>query len=169
MENVIFIILLIWFFSFFSLAPFVPTRNKDLERVAKIAWLKENETFLEIWCGTAKVSIFMAKYYPNNSIVWIEFSPFLYILSKIKAFFLWQKNIKIIYGNALKLNFSRYDILYIFWTPNSLKEKIIPKFIKESKENSKLLSYCFSLENSWLNEKKYKDNENELSIFEYKK
>ena len=111
MENIIFIILLIWFFSFFSLAPFVPTRNKDLERVAKIAWLKENETFLEIWCGMVKVSIFMVKYYPNNSIVWIEFSPFLYIISKIKAFFSWQKNIKIIYGNALKLNFSEYDIL----------------------------------------------------------
>lgn len=158
-----------WFFSFFSLAPFVPTRNRDLERVAKIAWLQENETFLEIWCWTAKVSIFIAKFYPNNTIVGIEFSPFLYILSKIKAFFSWQKNIKILYGNALKLDFSQYDILYIFWTPSSLKEKIIPKFMKEAKENSKLLSYCFSFENSWLNEKKYKENENELSIFEYKK
>ncbi len=169
MENIFFIVLFFWFLWFFSLAPFVPTRKTDLERIAKITHLQDNQTFLEIGCGTAKVSIFMAKYYPNNTIVWIELSPFLYIFSKIKAFFSWQKNLKIIYWNALHYDFSQYDIFYIFWTPTSLKDKIIPKFKQEAKENARLLSYCFSFENSWLPEKKYKENENELSVFEYRK
>lgn len=155
------------FFSFLSLAPFVPTKNKDLERVAKIAGLKKWETFLEIGCGTAKVSIFLAQYYPENTIIWIEFSPFLYLYSKIKSYFYHLPNLKIVYGNALNLDFSQYDVFYLFGTPDSLKEKIIPKFKTQAKQKARLLSYCFCLENSWLIEKKYKESEMDLSVYEY--
>lgn len=169
MESIIFLILIVWFFSFFSLAPFVPTRNKDLQRIAKIIQLQTGEVFLEIGSWTAKVSIFMAKYYPNNTIVGIEFSPFLYIVSKIRSFFSWQKNLHIIYGNALHLDFWKYDVFYLFGTPDSLKNKIIPKFQSESKKNARLFSYCFSFENSQLYEKRHKESDQDLSIFEYRK
>lgn len=171
MEILLLIIILsfLWFFSFFSLAPFVPTKTKDLERISKIANLKSWETFLEIWCWTAKVSIFIAKKHPWNKIIWIEFSPFLYLISKVKSIFSWQKNLKIIYGNALNLDFSKYDVFYLFGLPETLKEKIIPKFKSEASQNARLLSYCFSFENSWITEKKFKETQKDLSIFQYRK
>lgn len=161
--------LFLWFFSFLSLAPFVPTRNKDLERIAKIANLKPNENFLEVGCGTAKVSLFLAQKYPQNQIIAIEFSPFFYLYSKLKAYFSHQKNFTILYGNALHLNFKNYDVLYLFGTPNSLKEKILPKFITESKATSRLLSYCFCFDKTELKEIKHKESPEMLSIYEYRR
>jgi hypothetical protein len=48
MELLIVVVILALFFSFFSLAPFMPTRTKDLDRVLEISSLKYGEKFLEI-------------------------------------------------------------------------------------------------------------------------
>lgn len=163
------IILVISFFSFLSLAPFVPTKSKDLSRILEISNLKSWEKFLEIGCWTARVSSFIAKNMPDVEVIWIELSPALYIYSKIKSIFLRQKNLKIIYWNVLNLDFWDYDVLYIFWMDYALKKKILPKFEKQWKETSKLISYCFAWENKNLKEKKYKKDNTELAIYEYKK
>ena len=163
-------IFLIWVLGFFSLAPFVPTRKSDLWRILKLIDLKENENFLEIWCWTAKVSIFIAQNYPNNQVVWIELSPIFYLISKIKVFFSWTKNLKIIFWNALNLNFWDYDVIYVFWLPQTITKKILPKLEKEMKQSSRFFSYCFQIESeNNLVETKHKENPNFNSIYEYKK
>lgn len=168
--NLIFTIaFLLLFFSFFSLAPFLPTKSKDLERINKFMSLKPWEKFLEIWCWTAKVSAFLAKNNPNTQIIWIELSPFFYAISKIKSIFLNYNNLKIIYWNALKQDFSNYDVLYIFWLEDTIKNKIFPKIRQEFKKDSRLFSYCFSAENDFLQETKYKESEKVLAIYEYRK
>lgn len=73
------LIALISTFSFLSLAPFVPTKTRDLERVARILDLQPGETFLEIGSGTAKVSLFLAKKFPESKIEGIELSPLFYL------------------------------------------------------------------------------------------
>lgn len=161
------IILLVFFFSFFSLAPFLPTKTKDLKRISDISWLKPWENFLEVWCWTAKVSIFVAKNNPENEVIWIELSPFLYIYSKIKSIILKQKNLKIIYWNALNLDFWKYDVIYIFGLDDTIKNKILPKIERETSKNTRLLSYCFNPENENFVQIKHKKNNKELAIFEY--
>ncbi len=165
---ILYIFFLIFIFSFFSLAPFVPTRTSDLKRVNKISDLKDNQNFLEIWFWTAKVSFYLAKNNPNSNIVWIELSPILYFYAKIKLLFFPLKNLKLIYWNALSLNFNNYDVFYIFWLEETLKYKILPKLNLEMKKWSKLLSYCFIMD--WWEKEiiKHKESENVLSIYEYK-
>lgn len=163
------IILLVFFFSFFSLAPFLPTKTKDLERISNISKLKPWENFLEVWCWTAKVSIFVAKNNPENEVVWIELSPLLYAYSKIKSILLKQKNLKIIYWNALNLDFWKFDVIYIFWLDDTIKNKILPKIEKENWKNTRLLSYCFNPEDKNFIQIKHKESNKELAIFEYKK
>lgn len=162
-------IFLILFFSFFSLAPFVPTRTKDLDRINKILNLKKWERFLEIWSWTAKVSIFLAWKNPEAKIYSIELSPFFYIISKINSIIFYKKNLNIIYWNALNMDFSKFDVFYIFWLENTIKQKILPKFEKEAWKNAKLFSYCFNATNNNLKEIKHKNSQKELAIFEYKK
>jgi SAM-dependent methyltransferase len=167
--NYICLIFLFWFFSFFSIAPFLPTKTKDLSRINKLSNLKSWEKFLEVWCGTAKVCSYIAKNNPNSVVIWIELSPFLYFYSKIKSLLLNYKNLKIVYWNAFNLDFSWYDVIYIFWMDKALKNKILPKYQKEWKGNSRLISYCFSVEFEWLNQIKHKENQTTLAIYEYKK
>lgn len=153
-------------FSFFSIAPWVPTKKNDLNKIKKIADLKPNEKFLEIWCWTALVSIYMAKNNPKSYITWIELSIFFYLIAKIKVFFSWQKNIKIFFWNALKENFWNYDVIYVFWMPNTLQNLLLRKLNLELKNNSKFISYCFKMNNNIFKEKKIKQN-NKNSIYLY--
>ncbi len=147
----LFIISVYWFTS---LAPWVPTRKNDLKRIDDIIKFKANEKFLEIWCWTAKVTIYIAKNNPNSMIYWIELSPLLYIISRVKVYFSGLKNIQIMYWNALKIDFKNYDVLYIFWLPDTIKNKLFSKLKAEMKANSRFISYCFKMENNYFKEEK---------------
>ncbi len=165
----IYIILILSIFSFLSIAPWVPTRTSDLERIAKILKLKKWEKFLEIWCWTAKVSLFLAKKNPENKIVWIELSLLFYLISKIRVFLSWLKNIEIKYWNAFKIDFHKYDVIYVFWLPETISWKLFPKLKKELKNTSRFFSYCFKMNNNHFNEIQHKECETVNSIYEYKK
>lgn len=165
-EILFYLFIFVAFISFFSLAPWVPTRKDDLDRIYDIVELSPGESFLEMWCGTAKVSIFMAKNNPDSFITWVELSPFFYFISKIRVYFSWLDNIKIIYGNALKLDLSRFDAIYVFWLPETVSLKVFPQIKDIKNKNFRLVSYCFKMTNNHFKEKKYK-TEGKYAIYKY--
>ena len=65
-----------------SLAPWVPTRKRDIERLQDILRLQSGECFLEIGCGDARVCRAIAKMFPKNEIFGIELA-FTYISSSL--------------------------------------------------------------------------------------
>lgn len=166
---VLYVLFFIAAFSFFSLAPWVPTKSSDLERIHWILSLKKWERFLEIWCGTAKVSAYLAKQNPESNITWIELSPLLYIYSKIKAFFSWANNLNIMYWNALKIDFSKYDSLYVFGLPDTISQKLQPKLITELKNNAKFYSYCFKMTWDSFEQIIHKEQPTLNTLYEYTK
>lgn len=167
--DIITIIIIICVFSFISIAPWMPTRKKDFLRINKIANLKKWKNFIDLWCGTWSLCIFMALNNKDSQIIWIELSPIFYLISKINVIFSKAKNIKIIYWNALKLNYKNYDIIYAFWIPETINKKIFPKIKEEMKKDSRFLSYCFEIKSDDLDITKHKENEKVFSIYEYRK
>ncbi len=167
-EALFWIIFIICVFSFFSIAPWVPTNKNDLEKIWKIIQLNDDEKFLEIGCGTARVSLYLAKKYPQAQIYGIELSPLFFLISYIKAKFSGQKNITILYWNALKVDFSQYDIIYIFGLPEILEKTFAPKLEQELKKNARFYSYTFQMKNTNLQETKYKE-EWMHSLYKYQK
>ncbi|MDD4152028.1 MAG: hypothetical protein PHR68_05415 [Candidatus Gracilibacteria bacterium] len=166
---IIILLLIILVFGFFSLAPYVPTKGKDLERINNILREAPWENFYEIGCGDGKVSYFIAKNNPEKTVIGIELSPLFYIISKIRYFLNPLKNLKIIYGNALNSDFSKYDIFYVFGLEETLENKLKPKLEKEMKNGAKIISYVFEIK-SWKGKKTvYKENKDVLSIFVYEK
>ncbi len=163
------IILLLSVLSFLSLAPFVPTRSSDLERIAKILDLKKWEKFLEIGAGTAKVSLFLGKRFPESQITGIELSPFFYILAKVRVWFFGTKNVDILFGDALKKDLWIYDVLYVFGLPETISRKLAPKLLREMKTHSRFFSYCFEMTSSDFLQKKHKESPEILAIYEYTK
>jgi SAM-dependent methyltransferase len=162
----LFIILCFWFFS---LAPYVPTKTLDLERINKILNLSPRQTFYEIWCGDAKVCHFIAKNNPKKQVTGIEYSLLFYAISKFRNFLKPLPNLHIIYWNALKADFSKPDVFYIFWLTESLEHKIRPKLEKEMHPTARLISYVFEI-NSWKDrETVYKESSDVLSIYVYQK
>jgi tRNA G46 methylase TrmB len=68
-DIIFFFIALSFAYTGLSLAPWVPTKKTDLERINQIAQLKKGEKFLEIGCGDAKVCHFIAKNNPFVQVV----------------------------------------------------------------------------------------------------
>src|SRR5436190_906790 len=79
------------FYSFcrpgLSLAPWVPTRKRDLERILRLAALKSGETFYELGCGDARVARYVARQRPDVHVVGIEMSPILYAIARLLTAF----------------------------------------------------------------------------------
>ena len=104
--------------------PWLPTRRKDYNRIAKLASLKPGLFFYDLGSGSGEMLFYLSKQY-NLSCVGIERSPILYLYSKIKSLF--YNRVEIHYGDFLKHDLLKADVIYVFLHPkiyNKLKRKI---------------------------------------------
>lgn len=127
------------------MAPWVPTRKKDIEKLLEILDLQAWETFLEIGCGDGRVSHAVARKFTKSKILGIEIALPVFIWAYMRWFFtrLWNYEVRL--WNAFKEDFWAYDVIYVYGLPKHLEQKIIPKFEREAKIGSKLISYVFSV------------------------
>jgi len=139
-----FLILLPIAFAGLSLAPYVPTFPSDKKRLLDIL-PNEEKKFLEVGCGLGDVSLWVAKNYPEYQVTALEIAFPLYVVAKLRAIVSGQKNLTILYKNALKYDFSPYDIIYIYGLPENMDKKILPKYEQEMQTGSLLISYVFTL------------------------
>ncbi|MBU3964633.1 hypothetical protein KJ562_02870 [Patescibacteria group bacterium] len=149
---IFFIIALIFLLSLtvssFSIAPWVPCKKKDLERINRLAGLKSGELFCELGCGDGRVCRYIAKKNPESRIVGIELSLPIFLWAKLIELFFKSDNMKIKFGNALKYNLSEMDVIYTYALVQSINGKLKNKFEKEMKNGAKVLSYAFII-NEW--------------------
>lgn len=127
-----------------SLAPWVPTNSRDLQRVQKILWKKRGSRFLEFGCGDGRVSHFIAKNNPDMEVVGIELALPIFCMAKIRQLISPLPNLKIELGSGFKKDFWDFDIIYLFGMPESIAKKILPKFESEARKGTQLISYVFS-------------------------
>ncbi len=133
-----------------SAAPWVPTWNKDKQRIYKLLDLQSNDKFIELGCGTARLSKYLSKNTEAN-INGIELSLLHFFFAKSKTIFTNGKKFKVHYGNLFKINYFDYNAVYMFLMPEAY-EKISEKLHKELTAGSKVVSYVWPLPN-WEPEK----------------
>jgi SAM-dependent methyltransferase len=148
--------------AFFD-APWVPTRKKDFERVAKMAKLQPGMSFYDLGSGTGEMLFHLSDKYKVNC-VGIEISPILYLYSKAKSLF--YKRVKIIYGDFYRHDISKADIIYVFLMPKSFN-KLKRKISKELKENSKIIMSSWPLQN--FNPTQISKKNSRITYYLYKK
>lgn len=127
-----------------SLAPWVPTRREAIIRLWELIDIQPWEYFLEMGSWDGRVVSYLAKKYPDSHFRWIEIVPYLYLVSLLRKYFWNQKNLDFTLWNALSINFWNYTHIFIFWLPESIEKKILPKLEKEVSKGTKLYSYVFS-------------------------
>lgn len=125
-------------------APWVPVWKKDIERILKLADIKDNDLIYDLGSGDGRIVCAMA----NNSkarVVGYEISFMPYLWSKMNILFSrCSKRVEIRYGDFLKKDLSQANTIFCFLTPMAM-EKLEPKFKKELKKGTKIISYAFSL------------------------
>lgn len=156
-------------YAWISLAPWVPTRAKDLARIQKIIDLKPGQTFVEMGCGNGRVCKYIAENNPKAKVVGIELAIIFYLITKIRIWISGPENLEIRFGNALKYDITNADIIYVFGLIETINEPIKKKVLAEMKPGAKLISYNFAMK-SWPGKTtKYKEDPRITSIYVYER
>ncbi len=151
----------------YSLAPWVPTRKKDLERISQLANLKAGEVFYDLGCGDGRVAIYINDNYQAKAIG-LELALPFYLICKMRQLFSKNKNLSFKFKNLFKENLSKADAIYIFaQSRNKLKGKIIKKLKNELKTNARVITYAFPIE-GWQPVIADKPAEKDITIYLYK-
>lgn len=162
-----FLILLFLVIPSISLAPWVPTKKEDLERIHELADLKGGQTFYDLGCGDGRVVMYIAEKNPEVMVYGIELSFLMYVISIARSYFSGLKNLEIKLGNALKTDLRNADVVYAFAITHTVANKIRPKLDNELKSGSKFISYNFVIQGSDKISKYAKENFANIYLVEY--
>jgi hypothetical protein len=131
-------------------APYVPTKNKLALDILKEITYKKNGLFVELGSGDARITRAAVKSYPVRGLA-VDVNGLLIFWSKILSKFdgTYPK-MGFLIKNILDVDLSQADYIYLFLFP-ALIEKLLPKFNKELKRGTIIISHGFPIT-------KYKNN-----------
>ncbi len=142
----LFLLTLVTLISFiWVFAPYFPTRKGHLDLVVKVADLKPGDTLYELGCGDARVSIALAKAYPEAHIIGLELAGPLFVWSWIRGTLSGCKNLTIRWKNIFWQDLSNANSVYVFGMTDSLNKKLKAKFLAELKPGARIISYVFRM------------------------
>jgi len=159
------LILLTLAWSSISLAPFVPARKKDLQRILRLADLEAGQNFYELGCGDGRVVIYMTKNSAAKG-VGVEITWPLWLICELKKIFSRNKKINFKFKDLFRENLSAADVVYFFGMPHSVKSKLQLKLKNELKVGAKVISYSFALP-GWQPIKVDRPGEEDVPIYLY--
>jgi len=167
---IFFLIIIPFVIGWFSMAPWVPTKKRDVERLLDILEIDNRKRFLEIGTWDGRVAYAVAKRFPDIQVYGIEIAFPMFCIAYMRNIIPRQHNYHVRLANAFREDFWNYDSIYVFWMPDKMQKKIVPKFLKEAKKWAKLYSYVFSIP-EWYNQyaKSYgQENEARIHVLEKK-
>ncbi len=123
-------------------APYVPTKKKlALEILSEIKF-KKNGLFVELGSGDARITRTAVKNYPIYGMA-VDVNGLLIIWSKFLGILDGTySRIDFVTKNILSINLTQADYIYLFLFP-ALIQKLIPKFNKELKKGTIIISHGF--------------------------
>lgn len=150
-----------------SLAPWVPSRKKDLKRIFKLTDLKPGEIFYDLGCGDGKLVVYAAKNYKAKAIG-LELALPFYLICKVRQLFNKNKNLIFKFKNLFKENLAEADVIYIFaQSPGKLRGKIKQKLENELRPGARVITYAFPVE-GWRPDIIDKPSEKDIAVYLYK-
>jgi predicted RNA methylase len=132
-------------YGFLIGAPILFSPKKVIEEVSKVVEFKQGENFYDLGVGSGRSLIAADKLKLN--VTGFELSPPIYWFAKFNLFISGVKKPKLYLHNFYNQDLSNADIIFCFLTPPAM-EKLKPKFEKELKSGTRVVSYAFKI-NGW--------------------
>ena len=153
-------------FGAHQFAPWLPTWNKDLERFANLAGLKQSDVVYDLGSGDGRVVFFIARRFQAKA-VGVEVAIPLVIWSYLKKIVTGATLTTFLWKNFFKLDVSPASVIYVFGRPGTLGALLVDKFKRELRPGSRIVSYAFPLA-GLVPEKIDKPTKNDLSLYLYR-
>lgn len=141
-------------------APWWRTSSKTARGMCKLANINKGDLIYDLGSGDGTALMVAAKEYGAKG-VGIEIDPIRYFISKviIKINGI-SKNVSFKKSNFFKEDLRKADVVFVYLVPKTL-EKLIPKFKKELKKGTRIVSYIYEIN---LNLKK-EDKKNRIRLY----
>jgi cyclopropane fatty-acyl-phospholipid synthase-like methyltransferase len=150
-----------------SLAPWVPTRKRDLERICKLAQFKPGEIFYDLGCGDGRLPLYAARRYGARG-VGLELSLPLYLICRMRLIFHRSGKVKFKFKDLYRENLAEADVVYMFAdSSRKFKGDLLAKLKNELKPGARVITYAFAVK-EWVPDAVDKPSDKELSIYRYK-
>lgn len=133
----------LYIFDIFLPAPYVATKSEVVEKMVKVAQIKQGDRVLDLGSGDGRLIIEAAKL--GAEATGIEKNPSLVLFSKIKAKIARVK-VKILWGDITNYDLQNSDIIFLYLNAKMLS-KLAPKIAKEAKKGTKIVSNTYEIPN----------------------
>lgn len=125
-------------------APYYPSSKKAMDDMLKLADLKGDEKIVDLGSGDGRLIFHIAPF--AASAAGIEHNPFFVLFCRFRNLFRKdRKKIKFVYSNFYKTDLSKYDVIFCYLLPESMR-KLEKKMKKELKPGTKIISNTFHIE-----------------------
>lgn len=126
--------------------PFIPSDPTGIQKMCDAVNLTGSEHVIDIGSGWGTIVFFLAKRYQNLTIDGVELHPVLHLFASM-----WKRvkyatsKITLFRKDAALLDYSSYDVIFVFMLSNFLNKVLAPKLERELKTGAKVVSYVFAM------------------------
>jgi SAM-dependent methyltransferase len=144
-DAILLTMLLSMFYAALSLAPWVPSPRKHLERAFALAKIKPGERFYDLGCGDGRAVVYAAKHFDAIA-TGIELAFPLYLAAKIRALLARNRRVTILFGDLFKHDLADADVIYVYGMPKVLAKRLREKLEHECKPGVRIVSFVFEIQ-----------------------
>lgn len=127
-----------------SLAPWVPTHSKDLERIMQLFALQPGQILYDLGCGDGKVVLYGSRRYALQGIG-IELALPFYYICQLRGWLSRTTNCSFRFGDLFNQDLSNANGVYIFGMPKKLQQRLVTKLKTELKPGTRVVSCAFQI------------------------
>lgn len=129
-----------------SLAPFVPSQEPVVQKMLEMAQVNADDVVFDLGCGDGRILVTAVKEFGAKKAVGYEMRADLYkrIMATVEKEALMDK-IHVVNGDLLKADLSEATVITLYLTTSG-NSKLKPKFAKEAKRNTRIVSHDFRIE-----------------------
>lgn len=140
-------------------APWWRTNKKTASAICKLAKIKDGDVVYDLGCGDGEVLLLCGKIGAKG--VGVEIDPLRYFAAKIRIKINGlSKKISIKRKNFFNEDISKASVIIVYLVPKTL-EKLMPKFKKELKKGTRIVSFRYEMSLPTRNE----DKKNKLFLY----
>lgn len=147
--EIVFLILLLalavsMLIPFFSLAPWLPIREKDVGRALDLARLRTGERFYDVGCGDGRVVAAAAR--RGAAAVGLEISFALWCACRLRQALGGAPGAAFLLKNLYRQDLSDADAVYVYGTSKTNARDLRPKLEAELKPGARVVTYAFRVD-----------------------
>lgn len=141
---VLFILIMTIVMNVWFKVPYVPTPVAIVQTMLDLAALQPGMVVYDLGAGDGRFLLQAKKRQPNCIAIGYEGAFGVWIYGKIRIYFSRLTNISFYWRNFFKADLRNADVIFVYLTISMMK-KLLPKFQKELRPGTKIISHAFKL------------------------